>query len=109
MAPTTSRGSLRTRTIPADSTANLGSCADRNSDIRSDECWRVANSVTYHRDILPPCLKPLDGGGFVGGKHFGGYVIDTNAARDRVRYGFRIACDYRDARPEPLEFLDRIS
>src|SRR4029077_12351674 len=86
---------------------NIGSCADCNSDIRGDECRRVVNAVTYHRDMLPPCLKPLDGGGFVGGKHFGRYVIDANAPCDGVRYGFRITCDHRDAYPEPMEFLDR--
>src|SRR4051794_34110896 len=90
IAPTTSRGSLRTRTIPADSIATSVARANRNSDIGGRQGRRVVDPDSHHCDSLSAGLNPSFCRSFLGGQNLGSDLIHPDASSNRISNGFRV-------------------
>src|SRR6516162_1144891 len=86
---------------------NIRTRANSDSDIRGDECGRVIDTVSNHRNTPATCLKPLDGGRFVGRKDLGGDLIDAEASSNGLRDRPRITCDHCDAHSQLVQFFHR--
>jgi len=95
MAATTSRGSLRTSTIPADSMATSvpAPIAIPTSAVAS--AGASFHTVTNHCDPLATPLIAPHCGCFVGGENLGCDFIDSDASGHRVGNRFGISRDHR--------------
>ena len=105
MAPTTIARIAAHKDDPCGLHRNISTRPDCDSDIRRGECGGVTHAVSYHRDAPPFCLKPLNSGSFVGGKHLGSDLIDPKAPCDGLRDGPGITRDHCDAHSQLMQFF----
>ena len=108
IAPATSRGSLRTRTIPARLDRHVRPGPDRDPDIGRGEGRRVVDAVADHRDSSAALLEAADGVGLLGWQDLRRDLVDAEAPRNGVGNGLGIAGDHGHPEAEGMQPVDRL-
>ena len=75
---------------------DVGSCADRDTEVGLDECWCIVDAVADHRDYTTVVLESANFTRLVRRQHLGEDAIDADLGGDRVGGPRIVTSDHRD-------------